>query len=170
MKRKTLIVMLLCMLMVFLCACGGSGSVDSSNMNDDNAAEGSAYAEQNTDYDIAGRWVIVPDKTYEMNPDIDYDLQFIFGTGFNEGNELVLKDDRTAFWYVGVGYGGEGQYSWDGSIGYIAYADCITENDCSVDFSVVEEDGASYIVFDMADFFTDEKLLNYRLCWGRAEL
>lgn len=91
---------------------------------------------------VVGTWEVDPEKT---NAENDSSLQVMFGSGIKYGYELVLNEDGTASWYIGIGNGGSGTYVLDGSIVTLTYVDYEEQDQRVMTLRSLEEAGKSYI-------------------------
>lgn len=91
---------------------------------------------------VAGTWEIDPEKTNAAN---DLSLWSMFGSGIKYGDELVLNEDGTASWYIGIGNGGSGTYVLDESTVTLTYVDYEEQDQRVMTLRSLEEAGKSYI-------------------------
>lgn len=98
---------------------------------------------------IIGIWTIDTEKTNSSN---NLSLQDAFGTGIGYGYEMVLNEDGTASWYIGIGNGGDGTYSIQNTTGEINYLDYETKQENSVALSITQESGKEYILMEYGDY------------------
>lgn len=74
--------------------------------SEENAEEPKTQGEDNADK-FAGTWVIDDAYTMEQN---QTSMTHIFGTGYRYGSEMVISQDGSFSYYIGIGNGGEGTW------------------------------------------------------------
>lgn len=112
---------------------------------------------------IKGTNVVALKGTYKLNLDKTQtenhtSIQMMFGSGIKYGHEMKLEEDGKITWYIGIGNGGEGTYTYNGSNGEISYIDYEEGNFRRIEFYVIREQGTEYMVMDYN---------GYKLYWER---
>lgn len=103
----------------------------------------------NSASNLVGCWTIDTQKTNSSNSS---SLQGAFGTGIGYGYEMVLNEDGTASWYIGIGNGGDGTYAIQNTAGEIKYLDYETKKENTVALSITQESGKDYILMEYGDY------------------
>lgn len=106
---------------------------------------------------VVGTWEVDSEKT---NAENDLSLQMMFGSGIKYGDELVLNEDGTASWYIGIGNGGSGTYVLDGSTVTLTYVDYEEQDQRVMTLRSLKEAGKSYIRMNYE---------NYDLYWVKKQ-
>ena len=104
---------------------------------------------QNHLENLTGDWTVDVEKTNSSNT---LSLHDTFGSGIRYGYEMILKEDGTASWYIGIGNGGEGTYSFPNNTGKLSYLDYQTETEKIVTLSILQESGKNYILMEYQDY------------------
>lgn len=98
---------------------------------------------------VVGTWEVDSEKT---NAENDLSLQMMFGSGIKYGDELILNEDGTASWYIGIGNGGSGTYVLDGSTVILTYVDYEEQDERVMSLRSLEEAGKSYILMNYENY------------------
>lgn len=98
---------------------------------------------------VVGTWEVDSEKTNAKN---DLSLQMMFGSGIKYGDELILNEDGTASWYIGIGNGGSGTYVLDGSTVILTYVDYEEQDERAMTLRNLEEAGKSYILMNYENY------------------
>lgn len=98
---------------------------------------------------IIGTWEVDSEKT---NAENDLSLRMMFGSGIKYGDELILNEDGTASWYIGIGNGGSGTYVLDGSTVILTYVDYEEQNERGMTLKSLEWAGKSYILMNYENY------------------
>lgn len=110
------------------------------------------------EYDeLIGHWIVDVEKTSDAN---DISFMTYFGSGIKYGYEMILNEGGVASWYIGIGNGGEGVYSFSNSNGELKYYDYEDGSEKTVLLSFIEEGSVNYIMMEYD---------NYILYWIRSE-
>lgn len=107
--------------------------------------------------ELIGHWIVDVEKTSDAN---DISFMTYFGSGIKYGYEMILNEGGVASWYIGIGNGGEGVYSFSNSNGELKYYDYEDGSEKTVLLSFIEEGSVNYIVMEYD---------NYILYWIRSE-
>ena len=95
---------------------------------------------------VVGTWEVDSEKT---NAENDLSLQMMFGSGIKYGDELILNEDGTASWYIGIG---SGTYVLDGSTVILTYVDYEEQDERVMSLRSLEEAGKSYILMNYENY------------------
>lgn len=106
---------------------------------------------------LAGIWTLDTQKTNAFN---DTSLSNYFGSGIHQGYELALEENGAASWYIGIGNGGKGTYTFTNSEGRLEYTDYEDNSEKTVTLFATEENGINYILMEYDD---------YTLFWTQTE-